>query len=346
MRRALLALAFWTGIGLLFSTQIYLLWPNGDWAMAFRIAMPRWYVWGALTPAVFAVDRRLLGRLPLSQRIAAHIPIGLLFVSLCVGVLYLLQPLLEGKFPQSASRFFLQNAYGEAIVYGLIAWASAAASYAAEARARELQAAQLETSLAEGRLRVLQAQLNPHFLFNTFNTISAFTDIHPQTARTMMAELGLLLRASLDHAGRQEVRLSEELAFLEHYLAIERLRFEDRLTVQVQADPDTMQAMVPTFVLQPLVENAIRHGTSAVMRTGRIEVTARRAGDRLTLRVEDDGVGLPAGWRLEDHGGVGLSNMARRLQELYGAGHAFSINGGSAGGVRVDVAVPLRVGAS
>jgi LytS/YehU family sensor histidine kinase len=272
----------------------------------------------------------------------------LLVAAVCVAVQYLLLPLTQGMFPPSAPRYFLQNVYSEAIVYALIVGVSTAGSFAAQARAREqqaaqlaLQTAQLETHLAEGRLRVLQAQLNPHFLFNTFNTISAFTDIHPQTARTMMAELGLLLRASLDHAGRQEVPLAAELAFLEHYLAIERLRFEDRLTVRVHADPDAMQVLVPSFVLQPLVENAIRHGTGALLRTGHIEVTVRRDGPRLTLRVEDDGVGLPDGWCLEDHGGVGLSNMARRLEELYGASHTFSIANQPGGGVLVEVAVPL-----
>jgi LytS/YehU family sensor histidine kinase len=227
--------------------------------------------------------------------------------------------------------------------------ASLATSYAAEARRREQQAAelalhsaQLETHLAEARLRALQSQLNPHFLFNTFNTISAFTETDPKTARRMMARLGALLRSSLDHAGRQKVRLDEELNFLEDYLTIERLRFEDRLTVDVQVEDGLRDALVPSFVLQPLVENAIRHGTGALLRSGQVHVTAQRSADRVMLEVEDDGVGLPVGWRLEDHAGVGLSNIQRRLKELYGSDHTFIIAGRAEGGVRVEIALPFQ----
>ena len=221
--------------------------------------------------------------------------------------------------------------------------------YAAEARQRELEAARLETqaaqlgaSLTEARLRALQAQLNPHFLFNALNAISAFTERAPQTARRMMAELGDLLRASLDHADRQEVPLSEELGFLEHYLAIERLRFEDRLTMTVVASPDVRRALVPSFLLQPLVENAIRHGAGTRVQRGHISIEAGREGDRVVLRVEDDGAGLPEGWRLEDHGGIGLLNTARRLAALYGADQHFSVESLPDAGVRVRISLPLR----
>jgi LytS/YehU family sensor histidine kinase len=227
--------------------------------------------------------------------------------------------------------------------------ASLATGYAAEARKREqeaaelaLHSAQLETHLTEARLRVLQSQINPHFLFNAFNTISAFTETNPKTARRMMARLGALLRSSLDHAGRQEVTLAEELLFLDDYLTIERLRFEDRLTVEIKVEDSVRGAVVPSFVLQPLVENAIRHGTGALLRTGSVRLSARPAGDRLILEVEDDGVGLPGGWRLEDHAGVGLSNIARRLEELYGSEHRFMVGNRTDGGVRVEVSLPLR----
>jgi len=177
---------------------------------------------------------------------------------------------------------------------------------------------------------------------SAFNTISAFTETDPKTARRMMARLGALLRSSLDHAGRQEVTLAEELRFLDDYLTIERLRFEDRLTVEIKVEDSVRGALVPSFVLQPLVENAIRHGTGALLRAGSVSLSARPAGDRLMLEVEDDGVGLPEGWRIEDHAGVGLSNIARRLEELYGSEHKFVVGNRAEGGARVEVALPFR----
>jgi two-component system LytT family sensor kinase len=196
--------------------------------------------------------------------------------------------------------------------------------------------------LTEARLHALQSQLNPHFLFNTLNTISAFTETDTRTARQMMTCLGKLLRASLDHAGRQEVAIKDELAFLEDYLMIERLRFEDRITVDVRAEDDMRAALVPSFILQPLVENAIRHGAGVLRRKSHIQVSVRQSDGRLVIRVEDDGAGLPEGWRLEDHGGLGLSNIARRLRELYGSEQMFTLSRRPEGGVRAEAALPLH----
>lgn len=158
----------------------------------------------------------------------------------------------------------------------------------------------------------------------------------------MMACLGKLLRASLDHAGRQEVTIDDELAFLEDYLMIERLRFEDRLTVDIRAEDGTRAALVPSFILQPLVENAIRHGAGVLRRKSHIQVSVRQSGGRLVICVEDDGAGLPEGWRLEDHVGVGLSNIAGRLKELYGSEQMFALSRRPEGGVRAEMALPLR----
>jgi hypothetical protein len=178
-----------------------------------QMTMPRWYVWGLLSPLTFAADHRLFGRLSLSRRILAHIPLGITFSFLAMALDYVVQNVLQVEWrPESAAHFFLQNFFGQAMVYAVIAGASLATGYAAEARKREHEAAelalhssQLQTHLTEARLRALQSQINPHFLFNTFNTISAFTETDPKMARRMMARLGALLRSSLDHAGRQEV---------------------------------------------------------------------------------------------------------------------------------------------
>jgi two-component system LytT family sensor kinase len=202
---------------------------------------------------------------------------------------------------------------------------------------------QLEARLTEARLRTLQTQLHPHFLFNALNTISAYTESEPRLARQMMARLAELLRASLDHAGQREVPLKDELTFLDNYLAIERLRFEDRLTVDIAVDEHARSALVPAFLLQPLVENAIRHGINAQMRGGHILIAARRRHPQLlALTIEDDGAGLPAGWCVEDHGGIGLRNTVQRLAELYGTNHDFRITGEPGNGVRVDIVLPYH----
>jgi two-component system LytT family sensor kinase len=347
--KAALALAFWTALGLVLAIQSYLLWPKVTFTDAMYATMPRCYLWALLAPFIFAADHRILGRFTPARRILAHIPLAMLFTSIAMALEYAVQRIFHVGFgPDAAGQFFLQNFFAHSMIYAVIVGASVATGYAAEARRRELEAAslalhsaQLETRLAEARLRALQSQLNPHFLFNTFNTISAFTETDPKTARRMMARLGALLRSLLDHAARQEVTLAEELRFLEDYLTIERLRFEDRLTVNVTVEDSARDARVPSFVLQPLVENAIRHGTGALLRPGRVDVSARRMDAQLRIEVEDDGIGLPEGWCLEDHAGIGLSNIARRLEELYRSDHSFVLCPRAGGGVRVQITLPF-----
>jgi LytS/YehU family sensor histidine kinase len=239
------------------------------------------------------------------------------------------------------------------LIYAVIAGLSMSRDYAAQVRQRERQAAELalqtadlERRLVESRLQSLRAQLQPHFLFNALNTISAFTETDPQTARRLMGQLGDLLRASLTHANRPVVTLGEELTFLDDYLAIESARFEGRITVSVKADDDLLNAMVPSFLFQPLVENAIRHGVAPRVSGGRVEVTATRQAATLTLRVRDDGVGLPAGWTFDRDVGVGLRNVASRLEHLYGRADLLRVVSNSAGGADVQIDLPIRAPAA
>lgn len=340
--KATLLVTFWTGVGLLFSTQTYLLTPGGTWTAAMRSTMPRWYVWGLLVPLIAIADRRLLRNRPLPSRLVFHIPLGVSFTSIAVTLRYVTETFISGAGPGPAVAFFVKSAYWDLLIYGLIVGVHIAWDLAAEAQHRGLREAQLEAHLAEARFRTLQAQLHPHFLFNALNTISAYTETEPRIARQMMARLGDLLRRSLDHADQREVPLREELAFLEHYVAIERLRFEDRLAVEIRVAEEAQAALVPALLLQPLVENAIRHGINAQMRGGRILIAARRDAQRLCLLIEDDGGGLPPGWGLEDHGGVGLRNTTQRLEELYGADHEFRIGGEPGRGVRVSITLPYK----
>jgi LytS/YehU family sensor histidine kinase len=194
--------------------------------------------------------------------------------------------------------------------------------------------------LVEARLQSLRGQLQPHFLFNALNTVSAFTESNPQMARRLMAKLGDLLRASLRHTSRPLVTLGEELTFLDDFLAIESARFEGRLQVSVRVDDALLPRMVPAFLLQPIVENAIRHGVGMRVSGGKVEVSVTATGGALHLHVRDDGVGLPKDWSLDRDAGVGLRNVADRLEQTYGMPGLLKVATRPDGGVDVHIEVP------
>ncbi len=211
-----------------------------------------------------------------------------------------------------------------------------AVRYAAEAD----QAADLKTRLARTELQALKLQLQPHFLFNTLNTITALVHRDPNGAERMVSGLSELLRASLSTAGEEEVTIARELAVLTHYVEIQQVRFGDRLRFRVDAPRDVQGAMVPNLILQPLVENAIRHGISPRACGGEVAVRVRREGERLLVEVTDDGVGEAVD--LVRREGVGLGNSRARLEQLYGAAQHFDA-GGLERGFRVALSIPWRV---
>ena len=359
-----------TAVGLAFALHWRVLGPSTSWTTLLREAMPKWYVWGALLPVVAwsdsAVARAVAGRrggtgCGLNARLLLHLPLGLGWSAVAVAVQVAVRPLLGATIPGAWLSYAAQRYPGELFVYAGVAGVLLARDYAAEARRREreaadlaMRAARLEAGLAEARLHALGAQLQPHFLFNALNTVSAYTEREPATARRLMAQLAALLRASLDHGAQPEVALRDELAFLDDYLGIERARFGDRLAIAVRADDGALGALVPGFLLQPLVENAIKHGVGPRAAGGHVEVDVRRTtghprgdrshDDRLVLRVRDDGVGLPAGWELAAHAGVGLSNVAGRLQALYPGRHCVRVGPAPGGGVLAEVDLPFRTG--
>jgi LytS/YehU family sensor histidine kinase len=203
---------------------------------------------------------------------------------------------------------------------------------------RALRASQLEARLAQSQLQMLRMQLQPHFLFNTLHSISALMHKDVKRADSMIAALSDLLRMSLQNIGAQEVALQSELDFLQRYVEIMSLRFGSRLQVEIDVDPDTRDARVPNLFLQPLVENAFRHGFGDHAGPGKIAVTVRRDGDMLLCDVADDGRGLRAGHKE----GVGLSSTRQRLAHLYGEHHSFALRGAPGEGVRVTMAIPFH----
>jgi LytS/YehU family sensor histidine kinase len=209
--------------------------------------------------------------------------------------------------------------------------------------ASELRVARMERSFSQARLNALRMQLDPHFLFNALNTISSQVECDPRLARTMIEHLGDLLRLSLEARARQEIPLAEELAFLDHYVAIQKIRFAENLHVEIQVNPEVKYALVPGLILQPLVENAIRHGISRRGAGGTVTVTAERGAQHVEIRVADDGVGLPPGWTLESSLGTGLSVTRERILGLYPDGNSrFFVRSRNEGGTEVEMSLPLR----
>ena len=222
---------------------------------------------------------------------------------------------------------------------GIAVFAYAAALYA-EAQRRDVEVARLEAGIAEARLLSLQRQLQPHFLFNTLHAVSSLIRREPATAEAMIERLGQLLRTSLRSGAAAEGRLSDDLAALDDYLAIESAQMRERLSVVMRIDPDVLGAAVPVLFLQPLVENAVRHGLQPRAGGGTVSVSATRVLDDLVIEIVDDGVGLRG--VPDDQAGVGLGNTRNRLQQLYGDRHRFSVANAPGGGVAVCARIPFR----
>jgi LytS/YehU family sensor histidine kinase len=238
----------------------------------------------------------------------------------------------------------LQGSIGsDLLVYGGVIGVVYAIDYYRKYREREFLASQLEAQLAQAQLDTLRMQLHPHFLFNTLNGIVGLVrDNRNDIAVSMLVGLSDLLRHALEHSDQQEVELQEELNFINLYLSIQQMRFSDRLQVKLQIDDDTKHALVPNLVLQPLAENALRHGLAKSVSSGLIGIQAQAENGNLKLTVFDNGVGLPSNWQLKSSAGIGLANTAARLEQLYNGNHRFDIRNRAEGGVEVIMVIPLR----
>ncbi len=304
--------------------------------------------WALLYPLVALMAIRF----PMGERrprhLLAHIAGAALFSPLLMTVTVLLQATLLGGRDLGWRAFVMRVIVAE-YAWGMTAYlvllsVAHAAEYSRRHRERALQAARLEAALALARLRALRMQLEPHFLFNALNSVSSLVHKDPDGAQRMLARLGDCLRLTLDDSMPQKVELRQELEFLERYLDIERVRFRDRLTVVVDAPSQLLDARVPYLILQPLVENAIRHGIAKHAGPGRVEVRVAHGENRLRLEVEDNGRASRSSPELLKPG-VGLSNIRARLHQLYGADAALAIEpGDGTRGLRVSIVLPLERG--
>ncbi len=349
----LIIVGFWIFFGLLNGTQLYL----GLWMEAFPVSFWRvfandlfgWSFWIAATPIVLWLGRRFPVERGRWWRVVPIHLIMCLLISVCHSAYGTFVNLYTQPFgPPRVPRSFMESFAGRAVsqfhidllIYATTLGLSYAVSYYLRYREREFRASQLETQLANAQLQTLKMQLQPHFLFNTLNGIAGLVrDSKNKAAVEMLAGLSDLLRYTLESAGKQEVPLKEELEFLELYLDIQQMRFSDRMKVEMEIEPETLDAMLPNLILQPLVENAIRHGISHRAAAGVVGVVARRDNGSLRIRIYDDGVGLGnSTTRIE---GVGLSNTRARLAQLYGESQRFALSERAGGGTEAELVIPF-----
>jgi LytS/YehU family sensor histidine kinase len=239
----------------------------------------------------------------------------------------------------SGSSLLLPRVENSLLAYGTLIVLGRAAHYFALLKTRQVQASELEARLTRTHLQLLRMQLQPHFLFNTLNTVAELVHTDPDTADQMITRLGRLLRLSLDHAGHQVVPLRQEIDFLRMYVEIEQVRFQDRLQIVWNVAPDTLDAAVPTLLWHPVLENAIRHGVTPLAGRGRIAIASHRQGDDLVLEIRDNGIGLPPGGVPRE--GVGLRNIRERVGQLYGSKAHFTLESAFGGGTVATLRLPF-----
>ncbi|HEX5083666.1 MAG TPA: sensor histidine kinase [Blastocatellia bacterium] len=364
-RKFLLWFGCCLAVSLFFSTRIFFSQtgmggPADSYFGALQGALVWWFTWGALSLVIIRIARRIAPGRSLLQRLSLHLPLSFLLTAAFFLIAFLTDALVRGRLaagitsdPMLAFASIKQSLGGafqwNYLIYWLIAGGWMAWDYNRESQDRKLQAAQLELKtaqleqrLTEARLLNLKAQLHPHFLFNALNTISAFVEKDSRGARRMIEHLGDLLRFSLEHSEEQETTLAAELAALDHYLAIQRVRFEDHLQLRMEIAPDALPAAVPSLILQPLVENAIRHSVAQQTTPVCVTILAAMQDGHLRVQVGDDGPGLPADWRWDAHAGVGLTNTKQRLEQLYPAAHQLNVGNAEGGGVTVEIILPFH----
>jgi two-component system, LytTR family, sensor kinase len=299
------------------------------------------WIWALLTPAVLRVTRAASLALDSWTRSLLLYLAGAAGFFLASGVLEWTLGVATGmtRPDQFWATLFTECVDTRLLAYLAIVMLGWSAQYFTLYRTRHLHASELETRLAKTHLQVLKMQLQPHFLFNTLNAIAELVHTDPEAADLMITRLSRLLRLSLDHAGHQVVQLRQEAGFLRVYIEIEQVRFQDRLEIVWDLASDTLDASVPTLLLQPLLENAIRHGVTPMMGRGRIVIASRREGEDLVLEVRDNGRGLPTGATVRE--GVGLRNIQERLQQLYGKAGRFGLAPALGGGTLAILRLPF-----
>jgi hypothetical protein len=348
LRFILPVVAFWSIPGLLVSAMSLSERGNIGLLRAFLAFGMPWYFWALATPAILWFTRIFPIDTPARWRsLTAHTAIALL-TGITFSVISISARLFSGAPGPPATVLSVLREAGfwlpfELLFYGATASIGFALDYHRKLREREILASRMQARLVEAQLGALRMQLQPHFLFNALNTVAMLVrQGTSDTAVRMLARLGELLRQMLDDGGAQEVTLEEEVSLFARYLEIEQVRFGDRLDVSIDVDDEARGGFVPNLLLQPLAENAIRHGVAKQAFKSRIELRARREDGRIVVRLRNDGPSLPAGWTLSN-AGIGLRNTLARLKHLYGKEGTLRVIDAPEGGVEVIVLLPYHV---
>jgi signal transduction histidine kinase len=347
-RVILLSAAAFTALAVLFGLQRHYaaisLGQSVTWFDAFVGAFVVWWSWGLLTPLIVRIarsipisaDRPSLAALQLPASVGVAVLHALIVATITPQFYWRpsiapIRDMFRGRLSSALSFDMVVYFFITAVVYMI--------RYAVESRRREIASAQLAASLARTQLHALQVQLQPHFLFNTLNSILALVHDDPVKASLMIRRLSDLLRYCLASAEVAEVPLSEEVEFAKAYLEIQKIRFEERLEVGFAVDPDTLESLVPSFILQPLIENAVKFSLDDDRRVARIIVAASRQDGHIELTVTDNGPGIRDG-DLEISSGVGVRTTQARLRQLYGDHHSIQFNRADGGGTRASISIP------
>jgi sensor histidine kinase YesM len=344
-RLSLIGLGLFVGLLLLYLAYAHTGSPI-TWQQALSVGLTQCYSWSFLGFAIFWLTKRFpIERQRWVRGALIYLGIGLAVIYLELGLDLILILITYNNTDATKSvdtSLIVMMLYFNLLTYGTVVGIGHALNFHRKYREGEIKATQLEAQLAQAQLQALKMQLHPHFLFNTLHTVAMLNLKDVKAANRMITRLSDLLRLTLDNVGVQEVSLKQELDFLRQYLEIEQIRFQDRLTVKMDIDPATLDASVPNLILQPLVENAIRHGIAKRETDGRIELLTRRGNGVLLLQVRDNGPGLLQNQPSHSNNGIGLKNTQARLERLYGAAQKMELKNAAEGGLEVSITIPFR----
>ncbi len=346
--------AIWSGIGLFDATQtVFVMRAEGMhhyWGYLFLTLLLSWLPWALATPFVLRLGRKHPPRqwkrgTILFRHLAACLTIGAAAAAWTALIVKLLNPYAISPAPSSLPRifaaWFFNCLLADIILYALILLAGHMLDSTERLALQEAEAARLNEQLSKAQLNALRRQIEPHFLFNSLNAIAGLVrEKRNDAAVSTIAELSDFLRRVVQDSDRQQVALGEELKFAEKYLDIQKVRFAERLQFRIDVPEDLFRAQVPSLILQPMVENAVKHGIAKRVQGGRIEIGASRSHKTLTLRIYNDGPRLPSRWN-ESRSGVGMSNAQTRLKSLYGSDFELQLRNQEPDGVEVSLCLPL-----
>ncbi len=344
----------WTLLGVFSASQNMLVLQeigmNPTWEESLRHALIDWYLWALLTIPIGVLVVKVGLDISRWKRIAlVQILLSAAFALIHISLLATSQQIEssicgeQASFMGKAIPLFNIRFHWNVLIYLAIIGVIFAREYYRRYRAKEIVSAKLETQLVQAQLQALKMQMNPHFLFNTLNSVAALIrDKQNGVAVDVLTELSDLLRYTLKSESVQVVPLNQELEMLERYLAIERIRFSDHLQISMNIDRQALDAAIPNLILQPLVENSIKHGIQSRERKNHIDVSVGRENGHLKIMVENDGNALPQNWSMDHNGGIGLRNTRIRLEQLYGTAQSFSIENVNGGGVRTTMRIPFE----